>query len=250
MSKHLKRLASPRVWSIPKKSHVYATKQSPGPHPIEKSVPLLIMIRDVLGYCDTAREGRRIIGDRNILIDGRIVTDHKLPIGFMDVISLPKSKENFRALLDSRGKIRPIRISKDRAAWKLVKIRNITTISKGKTQLNFHDGRNILVEKGKYKTGDVLKIDLPSQNKTGDVLKIDLPSQKIMDYYPLEKGNVAMIIGGKHAGQIATIENYKKIRGPKPNVIEFSEGFSTIKDLVFVVGKTKPEITVPEVSIV
>jgi small subunit ribosomal protein S4e len=236
MSKHLKRLASPRVWSIPKKSHVYATKQSPGPHPIEKSVPLLIMIRDVLGYCDTAREGRRIIGDRNILIDGRIVTDHKLPIGFMDVISLPKSKENFRALLDSRGKIRPIRISKDRAAWKLVKIRNITTISKGKTQLNFHDGRNILVEKGKY--------------KTGDVLKIDLPSQKIMDYYPLEKGNVAMIIGGKHAGQIATIENYKKIRGPKPNVIEFKEGFSTIKDHVFVVGKTKPEITVPEVSIV
>jgi small subunit ribosomal protein S4e len=92
------------------------------------------------------------------------------------------------------------------------------------------------VEKGKY--------------KTGDVLKIDLPSQKIMDYYPMEKGNVAMIIGGKHAGQIATIENYKKIRGPKPNVVEFKEGFSTINDHVFVVGKTKPEITVPEVSIV
>jgi small subunit ribosomal protein S4e len=232
----MKRLASPRVWSIPKKSHNWATKQSPGPHPIEKSVPLLIMIRDVLGYCDTAREGRRIIGERNILIDGRIVTDHKLPVGFMDVLSLPKSKENFRALLDSRGKIRPIRISKDRAAWKLVKIKNITTVAKGRTQLNFHDGRNILVEKGKY--------------KTGDVLKIDLPSQKIMDYYPMEKGNVAMIIGGKHAGQIATIENYKKIRGPKPNVVEFSEGFSTINDHVFVVGKTKPEITIPEVSIV
>jgi small subunit ribosomal protein S4e len=232
----MKRLASPRVWSIPKKSHIWATKQSPGPHPIERSVPLLIMIRDILGYCDTAREGRKIIGERNILIDGRIVTDHKLPVGFMDVLSLPKSKENYRALLDSKGKIRPIRISKDRAHWKLVKIRNITTIKGGKTQLNFHDGRNILVKKGKY--------------KTGDVLKIELPSQKILDYYPMEKGNVAMIIGGKHSGQVGTIENYKKIRGPKPNIVEFSEGFSTVKDHVFVVGKKKPEITVPEVSIV
>jgi small subunit ribosomal protein S4e len=59
-----------------------------------------------------------------------------------------------------------------------------------------------------------------------------------------------MIIGGKHSGQIGTIENYKKVRGPKPNIVEFSEGFSTINDHVFVVGTKKPEITVPEVSIV
>jgi ribosomal protein S4E len=32
--------------------------------------------------------------------------------------------------------------------------------------------------------------------------------------------------------------------------VEFNEGFSTIKDHVFVVGKKKPEITLPEVSIV
>ena len=236
MSKHMKRLASPRVWSIPKKSHVWAVKQSPGPHPLETSVPLLIMVRDVLGYCDTAREGRRIIGARNILIDGRIVTNYKMPVGFMDVLTIPKAKENFRALLDTKGKIRPIRISKDRAKWKLIRLENITTIKGGKTQLNLHDGRNILVDKGKY--------------KPGDVLKIELPSQKILNSYALEKGNVAMIIGGKHSGQIATIENYSVIRSPKPNVVEFKEGFSTIKDHVFVVGKKSPEITVPEVSIV
>ncbi|NIM89439.1 MAG: 30S ribosomal protein S4e [Candidatus Aminicenantes bacterium] len=236
MSKHMKRLASPRVWSIPKKNRIWAVKQSPGPHPIERSVPLLILVRDMLGYCDTAREGRRIIGDRNILIDGRIVTDYKMPVGFMDVLSIPKAKENFRALLDTRGKIRPIRISKDRAKWKLVRIENITTIKGGKTQLNLHDGRNILVDKKRY--------------KTGDVLKIELPSQKILNSYALEKGNVAIIIGGRHSGQIGTIENYKVVRGPKPNVVEFKEGFSTIRDHVFVVGMKSPEITVPEVSIV
>jgi small subunit ribosomal protein S4e len=190
----------------------------------------------MLRYCDTAREGRKIIGKRNILIDGRIVTNYKMPVGFMDVLTIPKANENFRALLDSRGKIRPIKISKDRAKWKLVRIENISTIKGGKTQLNLHDGRNILTDKGK--------------NKPGDVLKIELPSQKILDSYALEKGNVAMIIGGKHSGQIGTIENYRVIRSPKPNVVEFKEGFSTVKDHVFVVGKKSPEITVPEVSIV
>lgn len=236
MSKQMKRLASPRVWSIPKKRHVWAVKQSPGPHSIERSVPLLIMVRDMLGYCDTARECSKIIGKRNILIDGRIVTNYKMPVGFMDVLTIPKAKENFRALLDSKGKLRPIRIPKERANWKLVRIEDITTVKKGKTQLNLHDGRNILIDKGRY--------------KPGDVLKIELPSQKILDSYTLENGNVAMIIGGKHSGQIATIENYKVIKSPKPNVVEFKEGFSTIKDHVFVVGKKSPEITVPEVSIV
>lgn len=236
MSKHMKRLASPRVWSIPKKTHVWAASTSPGPHPIERSVPLLIMVRDMLGYCDTSREGRRIIGSRSVLIDGRITTNYKLPVGFMDVVTIPKSKESFRALLDSKGKLRPIRISKDRAQWKLVRIENITTIKEGKKQLNLHDGRNVLAGDEPY--------------RAGDVLKIELPSQKVLNYYPLAKGNVAMIIGGKHSGQIATIENYKVIRSPKPNIVEFKEGFSTLKDHVFVVGKKSPEITVPEVSAV
>lgn len=234
MSKHMKRLASPRVWSIPKKNHIWAVKQSPGPHPIKRSIPLIIMIRDMLGYCDTSREGRRIIGERKILVDGRIITDHKIPVGFMDVITIPSAKENYRALLDLKGKIRPIRISKDRAKWKLVRIEDITTVKKARMQLNCHDGRNIIIEKGKH--------------KVGDVLKIELPSQKIMNSYAMDKGNVAIIIGGKHSGQIATIKELKIIRGSKPNIVEFTEGFSTIRDHVFVVGQKSPEITVPEVS--
>lgn len=236
MSKHMKRLATPRVWSIPKKKHVWAVKQSPGPHPIKRSIPLLIIVRDMLGYCDTAREGRRIIGTRKILIDGRIVTDYKMPVGFMDVLNIPKANENFRVLLDTKGKIRPIRIPKDRAKWKLVRIENITTIKGGNMQLNLHDGRNILTDKKNY--------------KTGDVLKIEIPTQKILNSYALEKGNMAMIIGGKHSGQIATIENYEVINSPKPNIVEFKEGISTIKDHVFVVGRKTPEITVPGVSVV
>lgn len=239
VSKHLKRLSIPKVWPIPKKSHVWAVKSSPGPHPIERSIPLLVIIRDMLKYCDTEREGRRIIGNGNIHIDGRAVTDYKLPVGFMDVLSLPRTKEHFRTLLDPRGTLRLIKIPKENANWKLVRIENISFVKGGKKQLNLHDGRNTLIDKGKK-----------GEYKTGDVLKIELPSQKILNAYSLQKGNVAMIIGGKHAGQIAKIKGYEVTKSPKPNNVDFEEGFSTIKDHVFVVGKTTPEITVPEVSII
>jgi small subunit ribosomal protein S4e len=236
MKKHMKRLASPTVWSIPKKDHIWAVRQSPGPHPQNRSVPLLTVIRDMLDYCDTARESKMIIGGGDIMIDGRIASDYKFPVGFMDVITISKTNDCFRTLLDIKGKLRPIKISKDRARWKLARIENITVVKNGKTQLNLHDGRNILVEKGKY--------------KTGDVLKIELPSQKIIDSYPLAKGNMAMIIGGKHAGQVATIRDYRIVRSPKPNIVSFNEGFSTIKDHVFVVGTKAPEITIPEVTVI
>ena len=42
MSKHLKRLAVPKTWSIPKKSHKWAIKPSVGGHSLERSIPIAI----------------------------------------------------------------------------------------------------------------------------------------------------------------------------------------------------------------
>jgi ribosomal protein S4E len=84
--------------------------------------------------------------------------------------------------------------------------------------------------------------------KTGDVLKISVPEQKVLTHYAFEAGNMVMLIGGKHIGEIAPITNYEEIKSPKPNIVYF-EGFSTIKSHVFMVGHDKPEITVPDVII-
>ena len=56
MKKHLKRLRSPRAWTIPRKTDTWATKPAPGPHPMERSLPLGAILRDILGYAGTARE--------------------------------------------------------------------------------------------------------------------------------------------------------------------------------------------------
>lgn len=234
MSKSMKRLTAPRSWPVPRKLSYWITKPSPGPHPIERSMPVLTVVRDMLKLCDTGREAKRIIGNKEILIDGRPVREHKFPVGLMDVISIPKIDENYRMLLDRRGKFRLVKLTEDEAGWKLCRIENKTTVKGGRTQLNLHDGRNILVDVDEY--------------RTGDVLKIEVPSQKILETYKLAKGNIAMIISGSHAGEVAHIESYEVTRSPSPNLVKFREGITTIKDNVFVIGATTPVIKLPEAS--
>jgi len=234
MSLHQKRISAPRSWPIERKTHKWIVRPRPGPHPFDKCLALSVVIKDHLNIADTTREARRIIGARKILVDGVPVRDSKRGVGLMDVISVPASKEHFRVLLDNKGKIRLNRISADEAGYKLVRIENKTIVKKGVVQLNLHDGRNILLKKDNY--------------RTGDVLKISLPDQKIKGHIPFVEGSVAIMIQGNHVGQLASISSYEIVRSPRPNIVTFKDGFSTIKDYVFVVGKRSPEISLLEVS--
>ena len=230
---HLKRITAPRTWPIERKTKKWAIRPSLGPHPIEKSVPLLMVVRDYLGYADTARGARSIINSRDVMVDGVVRTDLKFPCGLMDVISIPKVGENYRILFDTRGIIRLVPIKPDEAKWKLCRIENKTVLKGGKMQLNLHDGRNILTDEN---------------YKTGDSLKISIPDQKILESVPFEKGSLAMVTGGSHVGEIAEIEGVEITRSSKPNIVNL-KGFSTIEPYVFPVGKDKPLIKLPEVKI-
>ena len=81
---------------------------------------------------------------REVLIDQRVVRKPKTPVGLMDVISLPKLKMHFRAMLDKHGRIEFVPIKATEAKWKLVKVENKTIIKGGHVQINLHDGTNIL----------------------------------------------------------------------------------------------------------
>jgi small subunit ribosomal protein S4e len=199
------------------------------------SLPLLVAVRDNLGLCDTGKEARRIIGNREVIVDMKATRDFKRPLGLMDTVSVPKAKQYYRVLLDRKGRLRLVSIEEVDATWKLVRIEGKTTLRGGKTQINMHDGRNILLDKNEY--------------KTGDVLKIELPTQKVLSHYPMEKGAPAMVISGSHTGGMSTVEQRVPTRGSNEDLIEFADGFSTVKSNVFVVGAERAEVTVPEVSI-
>jgi small subunit ribosomal protein S4e len=234
MSDHMKRLAAPRSWPIKKKAHVFIAKQSAGAHAIESSMPAVVVIRDLLKICDTAREAKRIIGQRDVLVDGKAIRDPKTPIGLMDVISVPALNANYRMLLTSKGKLTLVAIDDAEKDWKLCRIENKTVVKDGKFQLNLHDGRNILLDK--------------NENKTGDVLKIAFDGQKILECFPMEAGATVLVSEGNHAGNVETITEYVVINGPSANVVRFDGGFETVKNNVFVIGAGAPAIKLPEVE--
>ncbi len=238
MSKHSKRYGSPtKMWGIPTKEYHWAPKSSAGPHPADRSVPLIVVIRDILDYTNTSREAKRILAERKVEVDGKVVTDRNRPIGLMDVVSIPELMENYRVLFDQKGKIRLKAIDESETGWKLVRIVDKTTLKSGITQYNLHDGRNIQRE-------DEDGYD------TKDVLKLEIPSQKVLESYEFKEGMMALITGGKHIGEIGKIKECETIRGSQQNFVHFESGITTIEDYVFVIGKDTPVIEIPEVGIV
>jgi small subunit ribosomal protein S4e len=234
MSDHMKRLAAPRSWPIKKKASIYATKQTAGAHSVESSVPAVIVLRDMISVCDTAREAKRVIGNRELFVDGKAVKNPKAPIGVMDVVTVPKMGLSYRMLLSDKGKLTAVAVNDDEAKVKLCRIEDKTLVKGGKFQLNLSGGRNLLLDKNDY--------------KVGDTLKIEVPGQKVVECYPAKAGSKVLIVSGSQTGKINTIKDYIIVKGSPDNVVIFDDDTETINSNIFVVGEGKVEITMPEAS--
>ena len=232
-SSHLKRLVAPRSWSIARKENVWTTRPMPGKHSLEGAIPISTILRDYLNICDTKREAKIIMNDGAVLVDQRIVREPKTAVGLMDVISLPKMKIHLRTVLDNHGRIQFVGVNATEAKWKLVRVENKVVVKGGKTQLNLHDGTNLISDK---------------KVKTGDVLQLSLPSMKIKKRLEFKEGAQALIIGGAHVGSIAKIKEIEITRSTKPNLVMYDD-FQTIKPYSFIVGEKKAMVTLPEVKI-
>lgn len=234
MSDHMKRLAAPRSWPIKRKASIWVAKQSPGAHSVEASTPLVTLLRDMLGVCDTAREAKRIVGNREILVNGKPAKNPKMPVGIMDVVTIPKMNAHYRILLTDKGKLTATAIEEENSGWTLCRVENKTVIKGGKYQINLSGGRNIVLDGNDY--------------KTGDTLKLGLTDNKVLGHYKLESGASALIIEGTHAGSAETVSEYTPTMGNGANVVIFEDGTSTVKKNVFIIGGKKPEIKLPEAS--
>ncbi|RLG86392.1 MAG: 30S ribosomal protein S4e [Thermoprotei archaeon] len=238
--RHLKRLAAPHFWPILRKEYVWVVKPRPGPHPIERSIPLLVLVRDVLGYAETAREARRIIAEGKFWIDGVPRKDYKFPVGLMDVISIPETDEHYRMVPHPQKYLWPLEIPKEEAGLKLVRIENKTTVKGGHIQLNLHDGRNILVR--------VSNPSNPAEDtyKTMDSLLIRVPSQEIVEHIRFNKGSLAIVIDGRNVGRVGRVIDVVKGMGRDRTLVTLEDleehRFQTVLSYVFIIGSEKPAL--------
>ena len=77
------------------------------------SMPMMVVIRDMLHVCDTAAEGQaRSCTTESVLVDGKVVTSlRRFPVGLMDVVSIPKIETSTTGWSStSNGKFRLVKI--------------------------------------------------------------------------------------------------------------------------------------------
>jgi len=240
---HLKRYNLPAFISVPRKGDKFLMKPRAGPHPKDFCFPLGHVMRDILKISSNNRETFFILNNKKVLVDGRVITDYKFPIGIMDVIEIADINKVYRVLPSAKHGLMLSEITKEEAKFKLCRIENITTVAKGNVQLNLHDGRNVLipVEDPKKK--------LNIQFQTKGTLKISIPDQKIIEFYPMAENNQAIVMHGKNQGYAGKIVNITKRFGHMAStaVLEKSAGqnLTTAYEFAFVIGKSKPVIDLP-----
>ncbi len=236
----LKRYAMPAWWPISVKEHIWAPRSSPGPHSLERSMPLLIVLRDVLKLAESAREAKYILKSGAVKVDGVVRKDYRFPVGLMDVIEIEKENLVFR-LLPRPGKFLDlVPIPEHEKYFKLCRIENKRTVKGGHIQLNLHDGSNVLIRISDPKN------PVEDVYKTFDVVKISLPDRKILEHYTFEPGGLALVTSGRKIGRIGKIVEVKggpmreyKIVTLEDGNEKFDVGYLT----VFVIGKDSPALT-------
>ena len=200
---------------------------------MENSIPTTIVLRDQFKHAKTASEAKTILTNRKLLVDGKPRTKTALPIGLMDVVYIPDTSEYFRVLPDHGGKLKFQSISSEEATFKLYRITGKTSQREGKTQLNLHDGSNVVINTEH------------DQYKVNDVLKIKIPEKEIQDVIEFKEMQQVIITGGRSQGAKGTLIGL----GPEPGwkktaTIRTTDGddIRTLSKYIFVVGANEAMI--------
>ncbi|MEM3762953.1 MAG: 30S ribosomal protein S4e [Desulfurococcaceae archaeon] len=244
-SRHLKALAAPAFWPILRKKFKWSVKPSPGPHPIERCLPLLIIVRDILKYAKTSTEARKLIAEGHFKVDGKVRRNYKFPVGVMDVIEIPKTDEYYRVVPVPTKVLGLLRIPPEEASIKPCRIENKTTVKGGHIQLNLHDGRNVLIRVSDPRN------PVEDQYEPLGTVVLSLNDNRVVDYIPAKEGVIAIVSGGKNVGRVGRIVEIIPGALKRRKYIvtledKYGNRFQTSFEYIFPIGVEKPVITLPE----
>lgn len=225
-----KRMSAPSQWQLVRKEHKYVVSVSAGPHD-GSALPIGVWLRDHMHLAENTKEVRKILHDRQVVLNGHIVTDEHIGIDVFDVISFPKINKHYLILVDEKGRQNQYEISEETAKVQLVKVANKTTIKGGKTQINLTCGANFIGE-NTYNGKDTLIIGLNGDDRFA-----------VQQHFPFAEGNMAVIIGGQHTMKTGKITKIIPQASSLPNrvVLEDANGneIETIEDYIYVTGTTE-----------
>lgn len=214
---------------------VFAPRPSCGPHKLRECLPLAILLSNRLKYALIYDEVKKIVSQRLVKIDGKVRTDKTYPAGFMDVITIERTNENFRLIYDVKGHFAVHRITPEEATYKLCEVKKLLVGLKGVPSIVTSDG-------GTIRYPDPLV-------KANDTVRISIATGKIEDFVKFDSDNVCMITGGHNLGRVGLITHRERHHGGFDTVHikdGFGHQFATRLNNVFVIGKdNKPWVSLP-----
>lgn len=240
MTNHQKRLSAPNSWPIERKEATFTVKAGAGPHG-ESGVPLLIVLRDVLGYVDSKKEARYALDNDSVLVNGVAVSDEARPVGMFDILAFREREEFFRVFPGEGGRLALTAIDEESASSRLGKVAAKTQVAGGAFQYTLHDGTTLQDEDGEYAAKDSLVVD----NETKEVVA----------HFPYEEGALVTAVDGTHSGEIGTLEEISVTPGSGANGVTVSQddseaqrasdgdgeaveaGFETVEEYVVVIDE-------------
>ncbi len=235
--RQLKREPSPAFWPIHRKEATWAPNPRPGPHRKSQSLPLVIVIRELLGHAKIAKEAIRVIKTGAVRVDGIVRKDHRFPVGLMDVVQIERAGQIFRVLPKPNRGLSLSPITEKESGFKLCKVIDKTTLTKGRTQLNLHDGRNIIL--------DARAVGQKSGQEyiVGGAVQIGLPAQKLLKYVPFQVGALGLVVDGRNEGYYGKITAINEGTHARPKTVRIetsNTAFDTPAKYVIPVGIESP----------
>lgn len=184
---HIKRKTMPKVWPLATQGTKYLAVPS---HNQRTAMPLIVCLRDLADLVKSKKELKKILKEKKVHVNGKIVIETNYPISLFDIISIPSAEKVYQ--LDLKSKRYSLEeIKKEEVRF--YKVIGKKQLAKDKQQINLSDGKNIISNE-KLETGDFVSYE---KGKISKVIKI-------------KKGTEVLAINGKHIGQTGKVSELKK----------------------------------------
>lgn len=192
---HLKRQKVPKNWPIFRKGTKYVVRPR---HDTQRSVPILIALRDMLKVVQNRKEAKRIIHLRQVLMNNKQVSDEKNSVTLFDTMTLAPMKKYYRMEILNGGKFNLAEIKENESNYKIVKLINKRILRGKRTQLNCEDGRNFISD---------IKCEV------NDSILVNFKEKKVERCIPLKEGASVFVFSGKHSGMSGLLKKIYKEKG-------------------------------------
>ncbi|MCD6434760.1 MAG: 30S ribosomal protein S4e [Candidatus Diapherotrites archaeon] len=220
----MKRLNAPKVQKIQRKEATWIVKQR-GAHPKQQSIAIAVVLRDYLGIVDNMREAKFVLNNGEILVNGKVVKDHKRAVGLFDIVEIPKLKKKYAVLLDHKGRLELKEIDYKEGNKRILRIEIKKAVKGNKIQLTTSSGETFLLDKTKLKPFDSIVVE----------------NNKIVKELPLTKGATIYVVAGarvSNVGEVLEIQEGSTRREKSIKVkANNNQEFETVARNVVVVGE-------------